>query len=176
MKKIIPILLLSLIAFSQLGYYCVSLIRQHIAKEDMEREILAGIPESSLKIFELETNQDKITWEEKGKEFSFQGNLYDVVKTITNDGKTLLYCISDNREDELLKERSAAVCSLLDQHSNNQLKKVMPFFHLSDCLVIANNLIQTQKFSDKNYRPYFETSLVSTIKPVNTPPPNFFIQ
>lgn len=173
MKKIIPILLLSLILFSQLGYYCISLVRQHIAKEETAKQILSGIPESSLDIFDLKAEQDHISWEEKGREFSFKGNMYDVVKTVTTDGRTLLYCLSDKKEDELLKERAASVCSILNQHSNNQVKKVMSFFHLSDCLVAKNELIQIKDIHYKNCVSAYDVSIALMPRPVNTPPPNF---
>lgn len=104
MKKLIASSFLSLIFISQVGYYFFYAYQQHLIKEKIKEEFLAGIPESSLQLFVQEQYADRMEWEEKGKEFYLDGNLYDVAKIKHVNGQTWLYCLNDKREKELVKE------------------------------------------------------------------------
>ncbi len=174
MKKIIPIFLLGLILFSQVGYYCITIIQQHLAKEAMEEQILASIPESSLKIFDAEANKNTIIWEEMGKEFSINGKLYDVAKIRLVNGKAFLYCLNDNKEDQVLQDRSNAVRSVTDQNANtNKQASHSVKFQMDDCIIAgvekSDNTAQniSKEYSD------LTVAIVSSIKKIITPPPNF---
>jgi hypothetical protein len=61
-KKILAVALLSILFTSQVGYYFIYTIHQYIIKEEMERELLAYIPDSSLEVFVAEQYGDKIVW------------------------------------------------------------------------------------------------------------------
>lgn len=52
-------------------------------------------------------HQSEIEWEEKGKEFSFQHEMYDVAFTDTVNGKIFLYCADDNKETALVAHYNA---------------------------------------------------------------------
>jgi hypothetical protein len=80
LKKALASSLLLILFTSQVGYYFIYTIHQHILKEEMERELLAHIPESSLEVIIAEQVADKIVWEEKNREFSLDGVLYDVAR------------------------------------------------------------------------------------------------
>ena len=54
-----------------------------------------------MEVISLSGNKE-IYWEEKGKEFMFKGEMYDVVKTKTVNGKVMLYCINDKKEKALV--------------------------------------------------------------------------
>lgn len=172
LKKIIPILFLVTILFSQVGYYLISIVQQHLTKEAMEEHILANIPENCLTVFNAEANN--IIWEEEGKEFSINGELYDVAKTRIINGKTFLYCISDSKEEQVLLDRSNAVKSGTDQNANsNKQSSHSVKFQLSDYLFTgiekSTGITQpaSHEYSD------FTVAIVSSVKKVITPPPNF---
>ena len=49
-------------------------------------------------------NLAKIEWERPEKEFSFEGNFYDVVSVEVRDGLTYYYCFNDQAETRLAKK------------------------------------------------------------------------
>ena len=173
MKKIIPIFFLVAMLFSQGGYYLFNFIQQHLAKEAMEQQLLAEIPESSMQVFEMTANKDDIIWEEYGKEFLLKGKMYDVARIKTVEGKTYLYCISDNKEDQVLQNRSNAVRSGLEQNSGNNFNHLTVKFQLSECIVDGRNDVPLPATVVAKGYAAFDVTICSTIKKVNTPPPNF---
>lgn len=99
MKKLIAISFLSVIFINQLGYYCLHSLQQYQVRKEIRKAILASIPESELEIISA---NDKLEWEEEGKEFYLDGHMYDVVSTKLLNGKTYYYCINDTKEKQLL--------------------------------------------------------------------------
>lgn len=69
-------------------------------KEYIKEKILGQLKEEDLEI--VSPGNQNIYWEEKGKEFSLNGEMYDVVKAKTVNGKTMLYCINDKKEKALI--------------------------------------------------------------------------
>ena len=70
-------------------------------KEIIKEKILNKLDDSELQVISLSDNKE-IYWEEKGEEFLFRGEMYDVVKTKTVNGKVMLYCINDKKEKALV--------------------------------------------------------------------------
>ena len=64
--------------------------------------MLNTIPKSSLTcIIANPENLTKIEWERADKEFSFEGNLYDIVSIEVVSGITHYYCLNDQAETQL---------------------------------------------------------------------------
>ena len=70
-------------------------------KDVIKEKILNQLKEEELQVITLSDNKE-IYWEEKGEEFLFKGEMYDVVKTKTVNGKVMLYCINDKKEKLLI--------------------------------------------------------------------------
>ena len=47
---------------------------------------------------------NQINWEVEGKEFTINNELYDVISIIENDGKIIVNCKSDKKEDSIIKK------------------------------------------------------------------------
>ena len=47
-------------------------------------------------------NKPDIRWIKQGKEFSYHGEMFDVVKTIDKNQKSFIYCINDKKESRLI--------------------------------------------------------------------------
>jgi len=135
-------------------------------KEEMEREMLTLIPESSLEVFVAEEFGDKIVWEEENKEFSIEGVLYDVARIKKSEGKTFLYCINDKQEKQLLDDLAKAVNA---NHGNKQEKNTIKSL-LAD-LVCINDEEQSTIFSVPSTYSLFNVTLVSSFEEINSPPP-----
>ena len=74
---------------------------QHEQKEAIKEKIFQNLKDEELQSISLSDNQN-IYWEEDGKEFLLNGEMYDVVKRKIINGKVVLYCINDKKEKELV--------------------------------------------------------------------------
>jgi hypothetical protein len=163
-KKALAAILLSIIFMSQVGYYFVYTIHQHFIKEEIERELLTHIPDSSLDVVIVEDWNNKLVWEEQGKEFSLNGEMYDVARIEIKDGKTHLYCINDKKEKEILDNLVKAV----NHDSRKERNTVKPV--LTDMIIIAT--VEPEKtFSDSSSYGTLSISPVSSFKEITSPPP-----
>ena len=165
-KKILAVAFLSILFTSQVGYYFIYTIHQYIIKEEIERELLAYIPDSSLEVFVAEEFGDKIVWEEENKEFSIEGVLYDVARIKKNDGKTFLYCINDKQEKQLLDGLAKAVNA---NHGNKQEKNNIKSLLVD--LVCMSDDEEPGLFSVPFTYSCFHVDLVSSFEEINIPPP-----
>ena len=135
-------------------------------KEEMEREMLTLIPESSLEVIVAEELGDKILWQEDNKEFSIDGVLYDVARIKKSEGKTFLYCLNDKQEKQLLDGLAKAVNA---NHGNKQEKNSIKSL-LAD-LVCMNDEEQSTIFSVPSSYSLFNVTLVSSFEEINILPP-----
>jgi len=117
LKKTITISFLLLLFFSQMGYYFFYMFQQHQIKEAVKHELLAKLPESSLEIIDANAQKNDIEWEEEGKEFYLHGQMYDVAFIKISNGKKLIYCLNDSKEEGLMKRFANAVNSGNEQNS-----------------------------------------------------------
>lgn len=132
----------------------------------MERELLAHVSESSLEVIIAEQVFDKIVWEEKNKEFSLDGVLYDVARIEKKDGKTFLYCINDKKEKQLLDDLVKAINT---DHGNKQGRNNIKALLLD--LVCMSDEEEPKTFSASSAYSCFEVTLVSSFEEINSPPP-----
>ena len=90
-------------AFSQVGYYLVSYQAQQQRKQEIKELLRQDVSEHLLTVIDYTTNHKNIFWEEEGKEFFFEGELYDLVNTKSIKGKIYFYCFNDGKEKELIE-------------------------------------------------------------------------
>ena len=172
MRKTIVTTLLILFTASQAGYYCVYSFQQNEIKKQVKEQLKKLLPETSLQIIQAEENADAIIWQDDDKEFLLHGELYDVVKIKRVSGKTLLYCLNDKKEENLKHEFAKAIKSATDNNATNKSGKANYKFQLSEYYFYNN----TEKLSAINFTSpskylIFISSLSSSVKEVNAPPP-----
>ena len=137
---------------------------------------MAALPESSLEIIDADINKNNIEWEEEGKEFYLHGEMYDVARVKKINGKTLIYCLNDKKEEQVLQDLAKAVQSGSDQNNNGKPGQHLIKFQLADL-----NILSTEKTSVAINQPArqkhfgYTVAIVSNNKEVNTPPPKFNI-
>lgn len=66
----------------------------------------------------LKEETEKIAWTRKGKEFRYENQMYDVVKTEKGNNKITIYCIADKDE----KAYQDHFCMLLKKNTENDKK------------------------------------------------------
>jgi len=76
-------------------------LAQENSKNEMKERIISLASDDDLLKIDLNNN---IRWEESGKEFSLNGEMFDVVRSKTVNGKTILYCLNDTKEQEIINQ------------------------------------------------------------------------
>jgi hypothetical protein len=155
---------------SQVGYYFIYTIQQIRLKEEAKEQMLVAIPDSLLEIIVLEDHFDAIAWQEIGKEFSLNKELYDIARIRKVNGKTLLYCLKDDKEKALLEDMAKAIHSS-HQGNNGKAAKQTIKFQLPDFLncstgkLVENTAVILHSYSTS------ENTFFSTIAKIKGPPP-----
>ena len=68
----------------------------------MREKVLGATRTSEMEVISLSDHRNAISWEENGKEFFFNGQMFDLVKKVNENGQIILYCINDIKEKELV--------------------------------------------------------------------------
>ena len=166
MKKAVATSLFVIMFASQVGYYFIYAFKQYQIKEEIEKEMLANIPDASLEIIIAEEHGTRIKWEKRDKEFSLDGVMYDVARIKKSEGKTYLYCINDKKEKQLLDDIVKAVNkNQNNKQSRNTIKSVLPdLIGKIDAEALSTDA-ESHKYA------LISESPVSSFKKINVPPP-----
>jgi hypothetical protein len=145
------------------------MFQQHELKEAVKHELLAKLPGSSLEIIDANTHKNDIEWKEEDKEFYLHGQMYDVAFIKVINGKTLIYCLNDSKEEDLLKRLANAVNSGNEQSSTSKHGHHIIKFQLSDFVMLPQHTIINETVSMK----YIDHSvaLITNVIKIFTPPP-----
>lgn len=156
--------------YSQAGYYFTYLCAQLQAKREMKQRILNSLPDESLEAITLTGNQQHIQWEEEGREFSFKGQMYDVVRTKTIKGDVVLLCINDKKEENLVRQLSNTVKS---GSQNNHGKNTKAIFLKLTCDVAVIDFSTYDLFSlpGKSHFTSYAVALPVSVASITLPPP-----
>lgn len=120
-------MLLLILLFNFSGHFVTFKITQRSIKKEIKRKIKNHLPETELAVFTFSLSDlNKIDWEEKGKEFWLNGNMYDVVKKQENADSISFHCINDKQEKELFANLEELINRQMNsdaQSNNTSLKK-----------------------------------------------------
>jgi hypothetical protein len=92
-----------LLFYTQLGYYGQFLLRQWQLKAAAREAWIAALPDAALTRISLADLDSHGKWEEAGRECWLNDHLYDVIRRKTIDGKTWLFCLDDENEEQLIR-------------------------------------------------------------------------
>lgn len=120
----------------------------------------------------IDAGDPALRWEAGGKEFYLHGELYDVVKQEMIHGKTMLCCINDAKEEELVKKMLKDTQSQTGQQGNKDGKHSYKTV-IQDFTLPSDAALSIPLCNNREQQVFFAYSLIKTIKKVNTPPPNF---
>lgn len=166
------LLLLFLLFSSQVGYYFIYAYRQYELRETMWFEQLQQAPESALETIDLSANLDHIQWEEAGREFYLHGQLYDVAYIKSFNGKTVIYCLNDNKEEIFRSGLSKLVGGKSNQNDNNGQHHIAYKFQLSDCIIATDNNDILANTAARQQQPVYADVLPVGFTTISTPPPD----
>lgn len=166
LKNIIAIFISLLLLFNAAGFLLIFKIQQTIIQYKVYEKIEKYSGNENLEIIIVDESQNSnFCWLKEGKEFRYNGKMYDVVSSNKKDGKLILYCRNDTEEEELFNN----ICLLINK---NISKNNLLTFHISTFLKIEpNKILPFQKkeavinLYDFDHKEY--------LLPVPEPPPRF---
>ncbi|MBN8696880.1 MAG: hypothetical protein J0L87_10130 [Bacteroidetes bacterium] len=114
MKSAISFFLLTIFLFNIAGYVIVFKISQNLIRKEIKREIKMKLNESELQKIVFNKNElSTINWLKIDKEFIYDSELFDIVKTTETATTITYYCINDKQEKQLFAD--------LDEHINQHI-------------------------------------------------------
>jgi hypothetical protein len=136
----------------------------------MKAEIFNNLSVSatSFEVFIAEEHGNNMQWKDDGKEFILNGEMYDVAKIEKVNGKTVLHCVNDKKEKELLSNFIKAIKA--GAHNGKSGKHSLKF-QLTDYTITPIDksaefrLLPDQKFVN------YTSSLYTAVSEITTPPP-----
>lgn len=158
-----------MVVLSQFGYYCFYAYQIYHAKQLAKEQLLQQIPDAALTKI---STTDKIYWEEEGKELRFNGQMFDVVREKTENGKAYLLCVSDEKEDGLFMELSDLIKVNTDANTTGKHSLNLKFQPIDIFCNTPNNFLTEKVIAYSVPEFYeFESALHLTYKKVHFPPP-----
>jgi hypothetical protein len=161
LKKAFTLFLLFLFLFNILGYYFIFEIFKYHAKKEIQNAALSG--SASLTIFRIvDLLHDPQFQRVESKEIRYKGSLYDVIKEVQSGRSTILYCIHDKKEEDLLAAMNAV----------NKNKFLLSLWqHLIKIAIPPIDMTLSNPFSVKVVFPQTTVSLRFTAASKWSPPP-----
>lgn len=175
MKKTASIFLLTIFLFNTVGYYVFFKVAQSKIKSEIKKELKLNLNANELTLIQFRSEEiNKIHWMEKGKEFIYNNQMFDIVKSTNNNGIITYYCINDKQEKKLFQHLEEQVLKQIEQNKNsknNSSKKgadqqTITYFFETISLTIFQRVTSIKfDLSGKQY--------ASVEKSITTPPPRF---
>lgn len=113
------------------GFLIIFKIQQETIQNNFRERISNNLNNISpeISVFEkteIENSSSKIICEKEGKEFRYNGKLYDIISSKKSNGKTYLYCWNDKEEEELFN----SICIFVNKNlsENNFITSYLPFY------------------------------------------------
>jgi hypothetical protein len=102
LKRLVYTAILALFLLQIVGYLPVFKLKQWDIRRKMELAIKENVLNETVhRIAISNDNKMQLHWERAGKEFWFEGNLYDIIRSEIKDSATIYYCLSDKKETNL---------------------------------------------------------------------------
>jgi hypothetical protein len=118
MKRIVPIILLSLFLYNVSGYYFTFSV---LAWQNNSKSELMVQQSKSLETVRIPGSEIKnVIFIDNGKEISYKGDMFDVKYKIRAGDDFIFYCIKDNQEKALLEQLNNHIQNTLDIQSSSK--------------------------------------------------------
>lgn len=178
MKKLISIALIFSIAAPFWISYSVIQIEKYYVKKEIKKFLETGLKESEMTMlkFSKKNINKEIKWFHS-KEFEFNENMYDVIKSEETSDSIFFWCWLDNEETQLNLKLNKMADNALNSNgkttaSERQLQRIINSYYYLE----SNPFNLFYKSKEKQfYKNYTLTLLSIKIKPPTPPPQNNFI-
>jgi hypothetical protein len=149
------------------GHQLAFILQLHQLKLEMKRNI--PMLRNSADVVELafdESSYARLEWEED-HEFSFKGEMYDVIEKRAVNGKILLLCIPDKKESQLLYDYKKQTEKSQSQDKQLALKWIINYLQ-----PVALNTTPSVRCIHLTPFPEYAASLFFRPLSIFTPPPD----
>ena len=177
MRALTSFLLTTLILVNLFGFYTIFILKQVEVKEEMAERIITKISAEHQETFSFDKAEfAKILFNDNGKEFRYNGRLYDVVSINKSGGEVKITVEYDASETALIEVFGSLFSQQQDKdQSSSPVKTIISHFQ-QDYIVnrlnipVLNNSILTDYSSvNQSYPPS------SFVADKLAPPPQFFL-
>jgi hypothetical protein len=170
MKKLIVIFLLVCFLLNITGYHIIFYLRQQEIKAEMRTAIrvqtCSGDETDFVFLLSDKQSMKQLDWE-GDDEFSYKGEMYDVIEKKITDGKLIIRSIADKQETALLNKAN----DHWDQNEKSN-KVADELFQLLQSLFHSSKTEEFVSIKPSLYRiSFISLSLPLQVKKIPTPPP-----
>lgn len=173
MKKAASIFLLGIFLFNTAGYYVFFKVAQSKIKSEIKKEIKLNLHSTELTAIEFTSEEiNNLNWLEKGKEFMYHNQMFDIVKSKINGNSITFYCINDKQEKKLFKNLEEQVLKQIEQNKNskNNSSKKAADQQIKTYFLETIDFCVFQNISSVKFNPY-NNQYASIAASITTPPP-----
>jgi hypothetical protein len=170
LKKVIVIFLLVCFLLNITGYHIIFYLRQQEIKAEMRAAIrvqtYSGDETDFVFLLSDKQSMEQLDWE-GDDEFSYKGEMYDVIEKKITDGKLIIRSIADKQETALLNKAKDP------WNQNEKSNKVADeLFQLLQSLFHSSKTEELVFIKPSVYRiSFISLSLPLQVKKIPTPPP-----
>lgn len=175
MNKPISILLLIIFLNNSFGYYIAFLFEQKQIRNEIKEKIEQSLPENELTIIFINNDETSlIKWFEKDKEFSFNDEMYDVIRNKITKTGTIYFCIHDKDEKKLNQKLNLYLIDQKNCDTDSKNKDAGRFIKINKSDFFKSTIFFFLSPVTMKSNFFFITEhLKSLFKEVPTPPPKF---
>jgi hypothetical protein len=178
MRKVIPIVFILLLSAPFWGTFSWLKLEKHIVRKSIKHKIIDGIDDDLLvhMSFAKADTATKLEWKHK-KEFSYNGEMYDIVERIYTEDSVKYSLWWDNEETQLNRQLCQLTNNFFQRNSENENKSsyfghVVKHFFYNESPNFS--IILTEEIHDSKWL-YLEKKTLNYID-LDVPPPKFIVQ
>ena len=139
-RELLGAFLLWCLAFPLLGTYFSLQYHKFQIKHTIKEQVIAQADNDELVLLKFTSaeSQTDLRWEHS-REFEYQGQMYDVVRTSTQNDTIYYWCWWDQEETRLNQQLNALLADVLeqDEEKKKQHKHLISFYHSLFCSEIS---------------------------------------
>ncbi|MEZ4721380.1 MAG: hypothetical protein R2813_05820 [Flavobacteriales bacterium] len=169
------VVLVTLLLLQMQGRWVIFKLQQTAIRHEVKQQIKAGVPEEDLvtlkiaKLWEAEPNNR--FEREHSREFRFDGEMYDIVRTEDRGDTTVYLCIHDVKESGLFAELEEMIEEEIKHPMNEgNRKQIEDWVCTNYHLAAAFSIDHVSKSADLDQ--WVSESYNSQSQKVNSPPPD----
>jgi hypothetical protein len=158
-----------MLAYHMVGGLMTNYVQIASIRSEVKQRLKAGVPAAELTQIYVSTKRSfEITWVKEGKEFIYNGKMYDVVSSTKDPNGYTYQCVTDEQEDVLFAQLDELVSKATHSKKRSDLvQKIVEYLATEENRIGISNPIHLQlKYSSV-------TAKLSTVAiDVSTPPPD----
>jgi hypothetical protein len=162
MRKYISLITVVIFLFDLGGYFLWFSACQKNLQKEIRHEIRKGLRKDDLSLIIVSgTGKPGISWIKPGKEFTYHGEMYDVVKMEVHNGMNYYYCINDIKEKQLISSYNKK-----NNHKREAAKKLREFKYQyvpqKNSFIYYSHIID---FSSPTIACIYESNIIDILSP-----------